>query len=82
MNAVLFGVLKLADQLQAGGFTPEQARTAASAITEVTAGADIATKRGLVDLEQRLTIRLGGLIVVAVGVILASICYLPALPHP
>jgi hypothetical protein len=92
MNAVPFDTLKLADRLQAGGFTQEQARAAASALAEAAAGADIATKqdllltreplaRDLVELEQRVTIRLGGLIVVAVGVILAAIRYLPATGH-
>jgi hypothetical protein len=81
MSAVPFDTLKLADRLQAGGFTAEQAHAAASALAEVAAGAEMATKRDLVDLEQRLTIRLGGQIVVAVGVILAAIRYLPAPPH-
>jgi hypothetical protein len=89
MNAVPFDTLKLADQLQAGGFSPEQARAAASALADVASGADLATKqdlpatkqdikRDLVELEQRLTIRLGSMLVIAVGVILAAIRYLPA----
>jgi hypothetical protein len=81
MSAVPVDTLKLAERLQAGGFTAEQARAAASALAEVAAGAEIATKRDLVDLEQRLTIRLGGLIIAAVGVILAALRYLPAAPH-
>ena len=36
---------------------------------------------GLRDLEQRLTIKFGGMLVVAVGVILAVLRYTPA-PHP
>ncbi len=47
MTAVSFDTLKLADRLQAGGFTPEQARTAASALTEAMSGADLATKADL-----------------------------------
>jgi hypothetical protein len=81
MSAVPFDTLKLADRLAAGGFTPEQARAAASALVDVAEGADIATKRDLVDLEQRLTTRLGGLLVVAVGVLLAAIRYLPVSGH-
>jgi len=50
-------------------------------MAQVAAGAEIATKRDLVDPEQRLTIRLGGLIVVAAGAILAAIKYLPVQPH-
>jgi len=92
MSAVPFDTLKLAVRLEAGGFTPEQARAAASALADVAAGAEIATKQDLqltrtalahdlVELEQRVTIRLGGLIVVAVGVILAAFRYLPASGH-
>ena len=78
MTAVPFDTLKLADRLQAGGFTPEQSRSAAIALAEAMAGAELATKADLRDLEQRLTIRLGGMLVVAVGVLLAAIRYLPA----
>jgi hypothetical protein len=82
MNAVPFDTLKLADRLQSGGFTPEQARTFASALAETAMSADLATKPFLEDrlaaLEQRLTIRLGGMLVIAVGVILAALRYLPA----
>jgi hypothetical protein len=35
MNVVLFDTLKLADKLQAGGFTPEQAQTASFALADV-----------------------------------------------
>jgi hypothetical protein len=92
MSAVPFDTLKLADRLQAGGFTAEQAHAAASALADVTSAAELVTKpdllatrqdlkRDLVELEQRLTIRLGGMLVIAVGVILAAIRYLPAPPH-
>ncbi len=85
MTAVPFDTLKLADRLQSGGFTAEQARAAASALAEVGTTADLVTKEHLDsrlrDLEQRMTIRLGSIIVVAVGVLLAAIRYLPV-PHP
>ena len=81
MNAVPFDTLKLADRLQAGGFTAEQARTFASSLADAANAADVVTKPYLDDrlvaLEQRLTIRLGGMLVVAVGVLLAAIGYLP-----
>jgi hypothetical protein len=90
VTAVPFDTLKLADRLQAGGFTADQARAAASALAEVASGFDLATKadvetlavttrRDLVDLEQRLIIRLGGLAVVLTGLALAVMHYLP--PH-
>jgi hypothetical protein len=37
-------------------------------------------RRSLRDLEQRLTIKFGGMLIVAVGVILAAPRYLPATP--
>jgi hypothetical protein len=87
MSAVPFDTLKLADRLQAGGFTAEQAHTFASALAETAAGADLATRQDLVgtkedlkrdlrELEQRLTIRLGGMLVVLAGVLSAVFHYL------
>jgi hypothetical protein len=60
MNAVPFDTLKLADRLQAGGFTAEQARTFASSLAEAANAADVVTKPYLDDrlvaLEQRLNL--------------------------
>jgi hypothetical protein len=111
MSAVPFDTLKLADRLQAGGFTPEQARTVASALADVASSADLGTKADVLALpvdvqnlaadiqnlaaatkgdlaaletrlEQRLVNRMGAMFIVAVGVVLAAIRYLPAAPHP
>lgn len=83
MTVVPFDTLKLADRLEAGGFTSEQARAAASALAEVASTADFVTKTYLDDrllaMEQRLIIRLGGLAVVLTGTALAIMHYLP--PH-
>jgi hypothetical protein len=77
MSTVPFDTLKLADRLQAGGFSEEQAKTAASALSEAMAGAELVTKdhldARLTSLEQRLTIKMGGMFVVAVGVLTALI---------
>jgi len=86
MTAVPFDTLKLARQLRdKAGFTPEHAEAAAEALAEAVGGAELVTKNdmstALRDLEQRLTIKLGGMIVVDVGVILAALRYFPA-PHP
>jgi len=54
MAVVAFDTLKLADKLQAGGFTAEQARTAASAFAEAVSGADLATKADLNTVEAGL----------------------------
>jgi hypothetical protein len=81
MTAVPFDTLKLARQLRdKAGFTPEHAEAAAEALAEAVGGADLATKADLRDLEQRLTIRFGGMLIVTVGVILAALRYFP--PHP
>ncbi|MFY7776689.1 MAG: hypothetical protein ACOVQ8_00285 [Elstera sp.] len=120
MNAVPFDTLKLADRLSAGGFTPEQARAASSALAEAVGGADLVTKdhfdarlklvdgqfsviderfkvvderftrveerinaterrleERIVASENRITLRLGSMLVIGVGLLLAAIRYLP-----
>jgi hypothetical protein len=54
MTAVPFDTLKLADRLQAGGFSAEQARTFASALAEAASSAEVATKPDLRALEIAL----------------------------
>ena len=81
MTVVPFDTLKLARQLRdKAGFTPDHAEAAAEALAEAVGGAEIATKADLRDLEQRLTIKFGGMLVIAVG-IQAALRYFPA-PHP
>jgi DNA-binding transcriptional regulator YdaS (Cro superfamily) len=69
-----FDTLKLARRLEATGFPAQQAGDMAEAIAEAISGlvtkADLQT--AIRDLEQRLTIRLGGMMVVAVGIILTG----------
>ncbi len=94
MNAVPFDTLKLADRLSAGGFTPEQARAASSALAEAVGGADLVTKdldtrirviqerfnrveERITASENRITLRLGSMLVIAVGLLFAAIRYLP-----
>jgi hypothetical protein len=82
MSAVPFDTLKLARKLrEQAGFTSEHAEAAAEALAEAVGGAELATKMDLRDLELRLTIRVGGMLVVAVGVILAALRYFPS-AHP
>jgi hypothetical protein len=80
--AVAFDTLKFVERLEAGGFTHEQAKAAAEAFAAAT-GEDLATKADLKaeiasvrsdirELELRMTIKLGGLIMAATGVILAA----------
>ena len=86
MTAVPFDTLRLAQRLrEKAGFTAEHAEAAAEAFAEVIGATEFITKADLTvalrDLEQRLTVRFGGMLVVAVGVILAALRYFPA-PHP
>jgi 2-phosphoglycerate kinase len=68
--AMPFDTLKLARRLEAAGFPPQQAGDMAEAIAE--AVSQLATKADLRELEQRMTIKFGGMMVVAVGIILAG----------
>jgi hypothetical protein len=82
INAVPFDTLKLVDRLQSGGFTAEQSLTFATALVDAAGAADLVAKphldNRLLVLEQRLIIRFGGTLVIAVGILLAAIGYLPA----
>jgi len=78
MNAITFDTLKYANRLKKAGFTSEQAEEQAGALSEVlevnlkelSTKADIAMLRQeMIQLEQRMTIKLGGMLVVAIGAI-------------
>jgi hypothetical protein len=73
--AMPFDTLKLARRLESAGFLPQLAGDVAEAIAA--AVSQLATKADLRDLEQRMTIKFGGMIVVAVGVILAGFKLIP-----
>ena len=90
MNAVPFDTLKMAQRLEAAGFSANQAAGASEALAEAITGIELATKSDLhreissvrADLEllrRDMTIKLGGMIFVAVGVLLAAMRYMP---HP
>lgn len=83
MNAVPFDTLKFAQRLEAVGLSPTAAAGIAEAFAEALAGADLATNATLrheIELLRRdLTIRLGSMMIVAVGVLLAAMRFLP--PH-
>jgi hypothetical protein len=72
-----FDTLKLARRLEAAGFPPQQAGDMAEAIAEAVSQlatkADIAElRRDMEILKRDITIRLGSMMVVAVGIILAG----------
>ncbi|MBY6243717.1 DUF1640 domain-containing protein [Methylosinus sp. Sm6] len=90
-NSVPFDTLKFVETLEAGGFSHAQAKAAAEAFAAATSQ-ELATKRDLRETELRLDAKIetavrdlkiwfGSIMVVAVGVVLTAIRYLPA-GHP
>jgi hypothetical protein len=73
MNTITFDTLKYANTLKAAGVAPEQAEAQAGALSEVLEInlRDLVTKGDLKaelrELELRMTIKLGGMMVIAVG---------------
>jgi hypothetical protein len=86
--SVAFDTLKFVEKLEAGGFTHAQAKAAAEAFAEATSQ-ELATKSDLLvirsdisavraemrELELRMTVKLGGLIIGATGIIIAAMRY-------
>ena len=66
-RAIVFDTLEYAKKLKAVGFTEEQAEVQAEAIADLV-DEKLATKRDLKELEMRLTIKLGTMLVVAIGI--------------
>ena len=79
MSAITLDPLNFATRQNRGGVPPEQAEAEAEALAEVfdLAGRDLATKEyldaRLTQLEQRMTIKLGALMVGAVGIVAALV---------
>jgi hypothetical protein len=71
MNAVTFDTLKYANRLKKAGFTPEQAEEQAGALSEVLEVnlKELATKTDLIQLEQRMIIKLGTMLAAGIGVV-------------
>jgi hypothetical protein len=67
-----FDTLQLARGFEAAGFPLDQASKMAEAVAQATIGADLATKADLRELEQRLTIRVGGMLIIAVVILLTG----------
>ncbi|HET8996405.1 MAG TPA: hypothetical protein VFN42_07030 [Acetobacteraceae bacterium] len=90
MNAVPFDTLKLARDLEAAGLAAPMAAGTAAALADAMVGADLATRSDLALTEGRvmgalellrrdMTIKLGGMIFIAVGIILTAMRFMP---HP
>ncbi len=68
MSTIAFDTLAYAKKLKEAGFTDQQAEIQAEAMAELV-NEQLATKRDLRELEMRLVIRLGGMMVVAIAVV-------------
>jgi hypothetical protein len=68
--AIVFDTLEYAGRLKRAGFTDQQAEAQVQALAAIV-NDNLATKQDLRDLEHRLTVRMGTLVSVAVGVVAA-----------
>jgi len=73
MSAVAFDTLKLAARLEQSGFSAEQAKGAASALSQVL-GDELATKTYLDSRLNEVQLTIGGMIVGLGGVLIAIKC--------
>ncbi len=69
MTSITLDTHKFVRRLKESGFTEEQAEAVADAFKEAQGEAELATKQDLRELEYRLIIKLGGMMVVAVGIV-------------
>ena len=69
MPTISFDTRKFIRRLRDAGISEEQAEAIAEAFREAHIEAEIATKTDLRELEYRLIIKLGTMIVVAIGVV-------------
>ncbi len=78
MTAVAFDTLKTARTLEQHGFSREQSEALAEQLAESRTIdlSDLATKHDLALLEQRMTIKLGGMLIVLTGLTLAAIRFM------
>jgi hypothetical protein len=71
MSSVTFDTHKLIRKLRESGMPDAQAEAVADAFREAQGVADLSTKSDLRELELRLTIKIGGMLIIAVGVLAA-----------
>jgi hypothetical protein len=80
MTAITFDTLKFVERLKDSGIPEAQAKAIAEAFREAQGEAELATKHDiellrcdLKELEQRMTIKLGAMLVVAVSIVAALV---------
>ncbi len=77
MSTVTFDTLKFANTLKEAGVPSAQAEAEARAIATAIGEVDVATKNDLKELELRLTLKVGAMLVAASGIIIAML----RIPH-
>ena len=77
MTTITFDTLKFVQTLRESGVNDKQAEAIAAAVRDAHVSTDAATKQDLRELELRLkhdlTLRLGGMLVAAVGIVAAIV---------
>ncbi len=71
MSAITFDTHQLVKELQQRGFSPDQAERINDALKNALTVVEVATRRDLKELELNLTIKIGVLIVAALGLMTA-----------
>ncbi len=69
MATITFDTLKFVTRLKDSGLSESQAIAITEAFRDAHSDAEVATKADLREMEQRLIIKLGAMIVVAVGLV-------------
>ena len=73
MSAITFDTHQLVKELQAKGFSPDQAEGINDALKNALTVAEVATTRDLKEMEMRLTIKLGTLMAGSVAIVAALV---------
>jgi hypothetical protein len=71
MTTITFDTYQFVKSLEDRGFSREQAEGINDALKNALTVAEVATKRDLTEMEYRLTIKIGALIVSGIGIVTA-----------
>jgi len=72
MVSIVFDTLKFANTLKEAGVSPSHAEAQAKAMVAAVGEIDVATRHDLSELELRMMLKIGGMLVAAVGVLIAA----------
>ena len=76
MTTVTFDTLKFANELKKAGIPDSQAEAEARALANAIGEIDVATKRDLAELELRMTIKVGGMLMAVTGILIAAMKFM------